>query len=364
MNYMKKPVLWLFLGLLGLTLVACKKKEENPFGNKLGEIDAKSEPVKVVGELSVFGDFPMELVSNGKLTAQQKASLNFKTSGIISRIMFRNGQIAQAGQLIAEMENSMEQLDLEQARLRLERARIDRLAKIVGHAVGARNPEDVSDEALKRFNMETGYDEAGLANQQAEIRYNYTRLLAPFTGRIANLETKPNNTPKAGEPFCLLMDDSRFEIVFPVMESEIGRLSTGQEITMKPFFMDSVFYKGTIFEINPWINEHGMVQVKAVVNNEHHQLVDGMNVKVFIRDKIPACLIVPKEAVVLRNNRQVIFTLLNDTLAKWNYVTTGLENSNSYSIIEGLTPGDTVITIGNLNLAHEARIEFKLEEKQ
>ncbi len=361
---MKKPVIWMFLVLLGLCLATCKNKEENPYGNKLGEIDAKSEPLKVSGELSVFGDFPMELISNGKLVALKKASLNFKTNGVVSRILYKNGQMVQAGKLIAEMENSMEKLDLEQAKLRLERARIERLGKIVGHKVGARSPEDVSAEALKRFNMATGYDEAVLFTRQAEMRYNYTRLIAPFTGRIANLETKPNNSPKSGEPFCILMDDSRFEIIFPVMESEISRLSIGQEVTMKPYFMDSVYYKGTITEINPLINERGMVTIKALVNIRDRKLVDGMNVKVFIRNYVPGCLIVPKEAVVLRTNRQVVFSLLNDTLAKWNYVFTGLENSQSYSITEGLTPGDTVITIGNINLAHHARIDFELKEKK
>lgn len=363
---MKKPVVWIFLILLGLCLVTCKNKEENPYGNKLGEIDAKSEPLKVYGKVSVFGDFPLELVSNGKLVALKKASLNFKTNGVISQINFKNGQLVKSGQLIAEMENSMEKLDLEQAKMRLERARIDRLGEIVGHHVGAWNPEDVPEEALKGFNMKTGYNEAVLATKQADMRFNFTKLLAPFSGRIANLETKPNNSPKSGEPFCILMDDSRFEVLFPVMESEISRLATGQEVTLKPFFMDSVYYKGKITEINPMIDEHGMVTIKAQVSNKGRQLVDGMNVKVFIRDKVADCLIVPKEAVVLRNNRQVVFSLLNDTLAKWNYVFTGLENSQSYSITDGggLVPGDTVITIGNVHIAHHARIDFKLIEEE
>ena len=361
---MKKPVVWMFLVMLGLCLVTCKNKEDNPYGNKLGEIDAKSEPLKVYGKICVFGDFPLELVSNGKLVALKKASLNFKTNGVVKQISYKNGQLVKSGELIAEMENSMEKLDLEQAKLRLERARLDRLAKIVGHKVGAKNPEDVSPDALKRFNMETGFNEAILSTEQAEMRYNYTKLYAPFTGRIANLETKPNNSPESGEPFCILMDDSRFEVIFPVMESEISRLSPGQEVTMKPFFMDSVYYKGTITEINPLIDEHGMVTIKAQVNNKDKKLVDGMNVKVFIRDKVPECLIVPKEAVVLRNNRQAIFTLFNDTLAKWNYVFTGLENSQSYSITSGILPGDTVITIGNVHLAHHARIDFKLIEEE
>ncbi len=362
---MKKPVVWMFLVLLGLCLATCKNKEESPYGNKLGEIDAKSEPLKVYGVISVFGDFPLELVSNGNVVSSETASLNFKTNGVVSKIFFKNGQRVEKGALIAEMENSMEKLDLQQAKLRMERARIDRLGEIVGHKVGARNPEDVSEEALKRFNMVTGYNEAELSTQQAEMRYNYTRLLAPFSGIIANLDTKPNNSPKSGEPFCILMDDSHFEVVFPVMESEISRISMGQEVTLKPFFMDSVYYKGRIVEINPLIDEHGMVAIKAVVTNEDRKLVDGMNVKVFIRDKIPDCLIVPKEAVVLRNNRQAVFTVLNDTLANWKYIFTDLENSQSYSILEGLLlPGDTVITIGNINLAHHARIDFELLKKE
>jgi RND family efflux transporter MFP subunit len=356
-------IAFLFIQILIVSILcSCKNKEENIYGNKLGDIDASSDPIKVEGVLSYVGDFPLELVSNGKLLAVNKASLSFQTSGIVRSVMFRNGDNVGKGELIAEMENSMEKLELEQARLRLERARIDRLGLIVGHRVGAQTEEDVPPEALKRFNMQSGYSEAQLAMEQAEIRYNYTRLTAPFTGRLANLETKPNNSPEPGKPFCLLIDDSRFEVRFPVMESEISRLSKGQEISMKPFFMDSVYYRGTITEVNPLIDENGMVDVKAIVNNTDKKLVDGMNVKVFIRDKIPDCLVVPKEAVVLRNNRQVVFSLMNDTLAKWNYVTTNLENSESYSIVDGLNPGDTVITVGNLNLAHEARIDFTLKE--
>ena len=42
--------------------------------------------------------------------------------------------------------------------------------------------------------------------------------------------------------------------------------------------------------------------------------------------------------------------------AYWNYVRTGLENADSYTIVEGLKAGDQVITTGNINLAHEAPV--------
>ncbi len=66
-------------------------------------------------------------------------------------------------------------------------------------------------------------------------------------------------------------------------------------------------------------------------------------------------LVVPKSAVVLRTGRQVVFTY-EDGKAMWNYVTTGLENLDSYEIVEGLKDGNIVIYNGNENLAHETPV--------
>ncbi len=51
-----------------------------------------------------------------------------------------------------------------------------------------------------------------------------------------------------------------------------------------------------------------------------------------------------------------MFTL-DGNKAMWNYVTTGLENLNEYTVTDGLTSGMTVITSGNVNLAHEAPVK-------
>ena len=64
----------------------------------------------------------------------------------------------------------------------------------------------------------------------------------------------------------------------------------------------------------------------------------------------------PKSSVVLRSGRQVVFTL-DGNKAMWDYVTTGLENLNEYTVTDGLTSGMTVITSGNVNLAHEAPVK-------
>ena len=56
-------------------------------------------------------------------------------------------------------------------------------------------------------------------------------------------------------------------------------------------------------------------------------------------------------------SKQVVFTL-KDEKAQWNYVQTGLENAESYSMADdALKEGDTVIVTGNVNLAHEAPVK-------
>lgn len=184
--------------------------------------------------------------------------------------------------------------------------------------------------------------------------------------RIASLECKEQNLPAGDKPFCQIINDKEFEVVFPVMENEIERLRIGQEVTVRPFAMDSVIYRGKITEINPLVDEHGNVKIKARVPNYNGRLVEGMNVKALIRDQVPGGLIVPKEAVVLRNNQQVVFSLLNGR-SYWNYVETELENSSSYTIrvVKAgiLKAGDTIITKGNLNLANDAELDFKFNAK-
>ena len=128
------------------------------------------------------------------------------------------------------------------------------------------------------------------------------------------------------------------------------------KMSSRPFAASEVKANGRITEINPWVDEHGMVQVKAAVEGTD-RLFGGMNVQVSVHRSLGKQLVVPKEAVVLRSGKQVVFTLV-DNKANWVYVHTGLENATSYTITDGLKAGDVVITSGNINLAHEAPVRL------
>ncbi len=113
------------------------------------------------------------------------------------------------------------------------------------------------------------------------------------------------------------------------------------------------------------VDENGLVKVKAVLKNgTSTTLMDGMNVRVFIEREVPNQLVVPRPAVVLRQNQEVLFKYTSGK-AYWTYVNILDENSHSYSVIANpdkaasLVPGDTVIVEGNLNLAHETDVVIR-----
>ena len=68
-------------------------------------------------------------------------------------------------------------------------------------------------------------------------------------------------------------------------------------------------------------------------------------------------IIVPKGAVLFRDNRPLVFTVV-DGQAQWTYVTPGKMNEDFYEIKENLAVGDTLVVDGNYNLAHQAKVRI------
>lgn len=350
----------LILNILILcTIISCKPKEEE-YGNKLGDIESKADPVRTEGELVQVGDFPLELISNGKLQAYQRASVFFRQNELITDINVENGQWVEKGTLLAILDTADVALAFEQARVTLERSKLDLRSLVISYNGGSEDMSTVDPKTLESYKLKSGMTAAEVSLKQQELKYKQCFLHAPISGRVVGLTSKPYNLPVTSDPFCVIVDDRDFEVMFPIFETEISRVKVGQEVTVRPFSNDSLVFNGKITEINPMVGDHGKVQVKARIPNRNNQLFEGMNMKVYTHFNVPGGMIIPKEALVLRNNRQVVFSL-KDGRSYWNYVITGYENSSSYTIeIETgvLQPGDTIITKGNLNLSHDAELDF------
>jgi membrane fusion protein, multidrug efflux system len=344
------------LGLILIALSSCgvKSGEQNHPKNE----SLPAEPNRVEVMVLKQGDFYREIVSNGKLAAIEKAGLWFQNAGIIGAVRVKNGQTVQAGAELALLQNDELRFNMEKSGIALEKATIDRLDALL--SMGYKSLEsDIPPDHLNIANIRSGYNQAKINHEEVVYQLKNAVLKAPFAGKVEGVVQKAWEKADLSKPFCTLINDSRFTISFPLLETEVHEITTGQKITVTPIAGLNPA-TGSITEINPRIDENGLVWVKAEVTNPGGYM-EGMNVKVSSKKAIPKKLVVPKQAVVLRQNREVLFRYTGG-IAYWTYIQVTDENEFQYSVVavEGATleQGDTVIVSNNLNLAHEAKVEI------
>ena len=346
-----------FYCLISLLLFSCSSKKDKTDEGSVSTVlpDEISEVSAIRLELT---DFYHELISNGVVSARNKADLRFQISENIAAIYVKNGERVTTGQKIAMLDQFKLQNALSQAKDNLERAKLDLQDNLIMQGYTLSDSARIPVEVMQLAEVRSNYRNS--VNQQALAEYNLKNsiLYAPFDGVVANLFSKVYNLPDGSQPFCTIIDNMNQEIDFKVLEGELPYLRTGDKIRVSPFSVNDYSCEGQIAEINPSVDRNGMVLVKAYINNSKNRLYDGMNVKIHLQRSLGLQLVIPKEALVLRTNRKVVFTLKNER-AQWVYVETGLENSNSYVITEGLHAGDSVIYEGNINLADQTPVKLK-----
>ena len=336
-------------------------------GKKGDDKEGKLQQTPAINEVEVISlmktDFPRQLLSNGKLSANAHARLVFPTSGPIESIYVKNGQTVGTGATLARLSRPDLKIALESAEINLQKAEIDLYDYLVGQGYTAKDTTTVPTDILAMAKMKSGYLAA--KNALAQCRYDMTGtvLKAPFRGRVADI--KLSRYDQAGsEPFCTLVDDSSFLVDFSVMESEYGFLSVGLPVKISPYADMTRSYKGTITSINPSVDKNGQISVQARIKGESG-LLDGMNVKVTVERIVPGQFVVPRSAVVIRDNLDVLFTYTDDGKAHWTYVNILASNGESHVVVANtdrgasLDEGDMVIISGNLNLADGSEVVLK-----
>ena len=343
-----------------LMLVACmacnKKKETREIGNA-AEVKTETEVETMTLHKS---SFPLQLVCNGKLQAISRSEISFPSQGVVTRIYVHDGSRVAKGTLLAVTDKRDRLLQVRKCERNLENARItlaDKLISLGYEGMDANIPSDV----MKRAKLTSGYTSAQMQLVEAKAALADCELRAPFAGRIADMECQPF---QMAQKFGKLINDSFFDVEFKVLEVELKSITLGETVKIIPFVDDRKVFTGKILQINPLVDEKGLVKVRARMRNTDSQLIDGMNVKVVVERTIPNMIVVPKQAVVERDGYHVIFAV-SDSEAVWTYVDILHANSTHYAITgcaakeTHVHEGERVIISDNQNLADGTPVKLK-----
>lgn len=343
-----------------LAAVSCKKSGDTANDEQVADTEQGLGETYVDTMALQATTFCRQTVCNGRLCAKAKSNLSFASQGVTLDIYVKEGQYVKKGQLIASLDKRERQREVEKAEHELYRSKVELTDKLIGLGYDA-DMNGVPEDVRKRAEVTSGYYSAKYQLQSAKTALAECGLYAPFNGRIADVEAKSH---QRNEKVCTIIDDSQFDVEFEVLEAELKHIVKGQQVKVTPFVDDNTVYPGTVTEINPTVNEKGLVKVTARLANRNNSLIDGMNVRIVAEQNMGRMFVVPKDAVVERDGYHVIFIYL-DGKAVWTYVDILHSNINSFAITgckrkeTEIKQGDIVITSGNLNLADGTEVKLR-----
>jgi len=336
-----------------LLCYACNKAESAQEETDPASVRAELTPTEVQTVQALVKPFEYLVQGNGKVEAQQENWLVWEGSGQLEALYVQNGASVKKDQLLARLNTSRLRMAYDKALVQFK----ERELEYENQLMGFKNASEVVKENLR---FTSGLATAELNVKEAELALKQSELRAGIHGVVSDLQMKQGALVTAGDKFCLIHNPDHLLVQMPVIESELSALKAGIAADVSVLADAGKTVAGVLSEINPRVDEKSGTVNLRIKLKETKGLVPGMNVRVQLRIPYEEHIIIPKEAVVLRSGRQVVFTLENN-LAKWNYVQTGRENGREIEILDGLKPDALVITTNNLQLAHDAPVKALTE---
>ena len=224
------------------------------------------------------------LLKSGKVKASKYIDLYFSSQGHIAGIYARNGERVDKGTKLADLETFSLNTDLKQADIDIRQAYLELQDIVIGQGYDPEKPEAVPENIMKLAGVKSGYESAVLKKERIVHQIAAATITAPFSGIVANLTAKPNQLVSSGEPLCRIIQDRDMEIEFHVLGSELHLVGKGQKVAVEPAASSVQPVNGEIMEINPIVDEKGLVRIKALVKG-YSGLMEGMNVTVRIHQR-------------------------------------------------------------------------------
>lgn len=356
-----------FLLFLTFFLVSCT----NAVSSSEDFSKSTSPPIELETAVTVdtahLGVFLYVIEANGKVKAKSDQQFDAVIGGSIAYAPIRNGDRVRKGQVLLKF--STNEIDHKIEKLRLDE--FNGLKEYESQLLGYDNlSKGLTQEQLeaikKKLQISTGLSGARHGIKVAEFEKGQAIIKSPFDGKLYNVLVKPSDRVKPGDKLFGLFDPSKLLLRVHLLEADIFLIKPGQLARLQPFFNQDRFWEAEVYEINPLVDEKGMVSVDLLIrnpvdggqDNSIDALFPGMNCNARIEVPFHQRIAVPKEAVVMRDGKAVIFTVEKGR-AKWNYITLGRSNDRQVEVLDGIKDGSIFVTTNNLQLAHGSPVTIQ-----
>jgi multidrug resistance efflux pump len=386
-------------------------KKEDPKKGMMGQV-----PLVDVAPVTQ-GLIEEKIIRTGDIAPNAQVTIFSKVQGWVGKINVREGDLVKTGQVLVTLDSREAEAAVAQAQASLEagRARLKQVQATSEETVQSQIQQTKAnmelaqadlkraqelqeknfiarqqlDEARMKYNVaKANYDlalnsirqktwendialaEAQVNQAKATLEFNKAQLanliiLSPMNGGITKRYVDPGTMVKDTTPILTLMDFTEMKMVVNVIEREFIYLQKGQPVKITvTAFPDRVF-TGRIEVITPALElQSRTAEIQISIPNPGFVLKPGMfgRAEVILRSN-PQAVLVPIQSLFTEVDKDFVFVLKENKTFR-RAVRKGVVRDTVVEILQGVSPGEQVVTAGHLSLKDGTQVRLSLRDKK
>jgi membrane fusion protein (multidrug efflux system) len=317
-------------------------------------------PEAVTSVVAQQTEWATTLDAVGSIAPVQGVTLSADLPGVVAKILFTSGARVSEGQVLVQLDTRQEkaQLNSAEAQLDLARVSLDRAKTLIDQKAIPQSEFDLASAQFKSA-------EAAVGEAQASIERK--TIKAPFAGVTGIRQVNLGQYVNSGDPIVPLQAMDAVFGNFSVPQQSIAALKLGSNVDATVEGSKDSVYHGHVTAIDPIVNDATRnVQVQATFPNPRGELKPGMyaTVRVIMAQGLPIVAL-PTSAINYAPYGNSVF-ILEDMKGpdgkpyrgvRQQFVKLGPAQGDQVAILDGVKPGEEVVTSGVFKLRPNASVK-------
>ncbi len=316
---------------------------------------------------------PVAVPSFGTVEACADVEIKAQVTGILMQVHFTEGQMVKKGDRLlsidprqpqATLKATQANLEKDQAQLKNAEREAARQTELLEKGFASQDVYDQATTTVETLRAAVSADKAAIEN--ANLQLDYCSITSPVDGCVGKLLVHRGNLVKANDVSVVTVRQvDPVYVSFWVQEQQLPairkNMATGAlDVAVTAPGAESEPIHGALSFIDNTVDpDNRTISLRATFANPDRRLWPGQYVKVLLTiAQEPDSILVPAPAVQTSQDNQFVYVLKADQTVEARPVTVKRAVEKDM-VVEGVQPGETVVTDGHLRLVPGARVQIK-----
>lgn len=351
----------LFIFSLIFTLFSCSGNEstraaDQQSNKKKGGSQKAGKTIPVEVKQPTKGLAASYYVTTATIEPSSDAKINSRTSGVVQKLLHEEGDDVKAGEVLLVLDDDDQQLRLKQAEQKLGSAQREfkRLNKMKKSGMVSPTEWETTENTFKTAETD---------KKLAELALSYTRVAAPFDGRVVWREVDLGAHVGQGELLFRMMSIRPLLVRVHIPANRLGMVAQGQIVELN---LDNIAQPliASIELVSPIVDPtSGTIKITLTIDHYPANVRPGDFTEVhMVTDQHQNALLVSSVSIIEERGKHFLYIVENNKAIR-RPVTTGFVMSELTEIVDGIKETDLVVTKGQRTLNDNVSVKVLSTER-